>query len=79
MYYRGKKASFKDEKFGFGGRKKRSKYNTAESYAEGYNNPIKKKKNGPGSKSGPKGASKGGPVKKFQNKNKPKKFANKKR
>jgi rRNA-processing protein EBP2 len=32
-----KKSEFKDKKFGFGGRKKRSKYNTADSYAEPYN------------------------------------------
>lgn len=32
-----KKANFKDSKYGFGGRKKRSKYNTAESHADAFN------------------------------------------
>jgi hypothetical protein len=56
-----------------GGRKKRGKYNTAESYAEAYNNPVnKKKKSSMGSKkTNTKTKSK------FTNKNKPKKFSKK--
>lgn len=57
-----KKTKYKNEKFGFGGRKKRSKYNTAESYAEAYKNPTNKMKRGV--KKTPS---------KFVNKNKPKK------
>lgn len=58
-----KKANFKDKKYGFGGRKKRSKYNTAESYAEGYGQKSNKKFS----------SSKG----KFNNNKKDKKFINK--
>jgi rRNA-processing protein EBP2 len=67
-----KKAKIKDEKFGFGGRKKRAKYNTAESYAEAYQTPDKKK--GKFSKNGkkPVGNGREKPNKKFMNKNKPK-------
>ncbi|RNA24115.1 putative rRNA-processing EBP2 [Brachionus plicatilis] len=64
---KGKKQQLKDKKFGFGGRKKRSKYNTAESYAEAYKNPVNKK-NGKNS-----GGFRKNAAKKFANKNKPKK------
>ena len=47
----GKRRQVKNQKFGFGGQKKRSKYNTAESSAE-----MGKKKKGP----------QNGPVRKFQ-------------
>jgi hypothetical protein len=64
----GKKTKLKEQKYGFGGRKKRGKYNTAESYAEAFKNPVKNSKKG--NKSGGGG---GGKVnKKFVNKNKPK-------
>lgn len=64
-----KKLQFKEKKYGFGGRKKRSKYNTADSYAEPLNKVYGKKK---------RGGAHGGGVNKFQknkmmNKNKPKK------
>ena len=77
LFKRGaKKTSFKDEKFGFGGRKKRSKYNTADSYAEAYKNPVNKKKMS-SAKGGKSGGKSGG--KKFMNKNKPKKVFNRKK
>ena len=73
----GKKADYKEKKYGFGGRKKRSKYNTAESYAEAY--LPKKDRKGNNNKFGDR---KGGNSKfngankfankKFTNKNKPK-------
>lgn len=82
---KGKKSEYKDKKFGFGGRKKRSKYNTAESYAEAFKNPEKKGKGNKGPSKGFKGPSKGfkkpskgdtgfrkNAAKKFGNKNKPK-------
>jgi rRNA-processing protein EBP2 len=50
-----KKSQFKDKKFGYGGRKKRSKYNTADSYAEPFNMKNKNKNKN---------------TKKFSNKNK---------
>ena len=67
-----KKANFKDKKYGFGGRKKRSKYNTAESYAEAF---VSKDKKGQGAKSGrrPPSGHRAKLDKKFMNKNKPKK------
>lgn len=62
-----KKKTFKEAKYGFGGRKKRSKYNTAESSADAF----KTNRSGKGGKGG-----KGGKVskgfKKPANKNKPK-------
>ena len=81
-----KRANFKDKKYGFCGRKKRSKYNTAESYAEAFsgndktNGKFGAKKGGVGGASGGGGkrAPRGGvtahrkPDKKFMNKNKPK-------
>lgn len=59
-----KKATFKESKYGFGGRKKRSKYNTAESSADAFKNGNKKGKIG-----GKKGKN---TFKKPANKNKPK-------
>lgn len=55
-----KKATFKEKKYGFGGRKKRSKYNTAESSADAFNKGKNTKKAGKSS------------FKKPANKNKPK-------
>ncbi|CAF0989275.1 unnamed protein product [Brachionus calyciflorus] len=67
---KGKKQEYKDKKYGFGGRKKRSKYNTADSYAEAYKTPVNNKKGG---KSGGKsGGFRKNASKKFANKNKPK-------
>ena len=70
-----KKADFKEKKYGFGGRKKRSKYNTAESYNEGYDTKKDKFKGGKGG--APSKFSKGkqfsGGANKFSNKNKPNK------
>ena len=58
MNRKGKKGEYKDKKFGFGGRKKRSKYNTAESYADAFKNPEKKGKGSKGPIKGSKGPSK---------------------
>lgn len=66
-----KKANFKENKYGFGGRKKRSKYNTAESYAEGYQKSGGNKKFGGNIKGGNKKTFTK-KDKKFTNKNKPK-------
>lgn len=66
----GKKTQHKEKKYGFGGRKKRAKYNTADSYAEAYKNPAKKKTKRLGAGGGGKG--KGAGAKKFVNKNKKK-------
>lgn len=63
-----KKANYKEKKYGFGGRKKRSKYNTAESYAEGYTKKSDKSK---GKKNF--GNNNKANNKRFTNKNKPKK------
>lgn len=79
------KNDYKDSKFGFGGRKKRSKYNTSESYLEGIGGKKEKFNERRGGKAGAKGgpAAGGGSnkfktpkekmaIKKFTNKNKPK-------
>ena len=72
-----KKADYKEKKYGFGGRKKRSKYNTAESYNEGYDTKKDKFKGGKGKGGAPTKFSKGrnfsGGANKFSNKNKPNK------
>ena len=65
---KGKKAEYKDKKFGFGGRKKRSKYNTADSYAEAFKNPADRRKE----RSEKGGGFRKNAQKKFANKNKPK-------
>lgn len=74
-FRKGKKTEFKDKKFGFGGRKKRSKYNTSESYAEAFKG-AEKKGNGKGMRMGNgkgKGRGGGGGGRSAGNKNKPKK------
>ena len=69
---------YKEKKYGFGGRKKRSKYNTQESYNEGFDSKKDKiqGKNG-GANKFSKGRNNGGANKfankKFTNKNKPNK------
>jgi hypothetical protein len=69
---------YKEKKYGFGGRKKRSKSNTAESYAEGYVKSSSKshKKGSKFLMNGKNGGGRKTASKKFTNKNKPK---NKKR
>ena len=68
FYRQSKKRKFKDNKFGHGGKKKRSKYNTAKSSAsvDDYNPHIH------GNKSKKSGNNKS-KASKFTNKNKPKK------
>ena len=62
----GKKKTFKEAKYGFGGRKKRSKYNTAESSADAFKGTKKKVGGGVGGKQGK------APFRRAGNKNKPK-------
>ena len=65
------KTKFKDAKYGFGGRKKRSKYNTADSSADAFNANRKAAKSLAGGKLGKQGAGKAS-FRKSANKNKPK-------